>query len=66
MLTGVASLTPSERRVVDLAAEGESDRDIAQALFVTPKIVEIHLTRAYRKLDVGSRRELAAALERAA
>ena len=65
-LSGVASLTPSERRVVDLAAEGESNRDIAQALFVTPKTVEIHLTRAYRKLDVGSRRELAAALERAA
>ena len=64
-LGGVESLTTSERRVVDLAAEGHSNRDIAQALFVTPKTVEIHLTRAYRKLDVGSRRELAGVLARA-
>jgi DNA-binding CsgD family transcriptional regulator len=41
-----------------MAAEGQSNRDIAQALFVTPKTVETHLRNAYRKLDIGSRREL--------
>jgi DNA-binding NarL/FixJ family response regulator len=59
---GVAALTASERRVVDRAASGETNRDIAQALFVTPKTVEVHLSNAYRKLGVRSRRELAGAL----
>ena len=44
------------------AAEGQSNRDIAQALFVTPKTVEVHLSNAYRKLGIRSRRELAVAL----
>jgi len=57
-LAGVAALTASERRVVDRAAAGETNRDIAQALFVTPKTVEVHLSNAYRKLGVRSRREL--------
>lgn len=61
-LSGVASLTPSERRVAALAAEGQTNRDIAQALYVTPKTVEVHLSNAYRKLGIASRRELAAAL----
>ena len=52
----------SERRVADLAAEGLSNRDIAQTLYVTPKTVEVHLTNAYRKLGIGSRRDLQAAL----
>jgi DNA-binding CsgD family transcriptional regulator len=39
-------------------AEGASNREVAAALFVTPKTVEFHLTRIYRKLDVGSRGEL--------
>ena len=56
---GVAALTPSERRVADLAASGLSNRDIAQELFVTPKTVEVHLSNAYRKLDIAGRRELA-------
>jgi ATP/maltotriose-dependent transcriptional regulator MalT len=56
---GVASLTPSERRIVDLAADGASNPEIAQALFVTVKTVEMHLGNAYRKLGIGSRRELA-------
>jgi DNA-binding CsgD family transcriptional regulator len=59
---GVESLTPSERRVAELAAEGLSNRDIAQSLFLTVKTVEGHLSNAYRKLDIGSRRELARAL----
>ena len=45
-----------------LAADGQTNRDIAQALYVTPKTVEVHLTNAYRKLNIGSRRELPAAL----
>ncbi|MBJ7331170.1 MAG: AAA family ATPase [Solirubrobacteraceae bacterium] len=61
-LAGVESLTPSERRVVDLAAGGSPNREIAQQLYVTPKTVEVHLTNAYRKLGVKSRRDLAGAL----
>ena len=45
-----------------MAAEGRSNRDIAQALFVTPKTVEVHLSNAYRKLGIRSRRELPEAL----
>ncbi len=61
-LTGVASLTPSERRVAELAAEGPTNREIAQALFVTPRTVEVHLTSSYRKLGISSRSQLTAAL----
>jgi DNA-binding CsgD family transcriptional regulator len=60
--SGVGALTASERRVATLAAEGNSNRDIAQALFVTPKTVEVHLSNAYRKLGIRSRRELPAEL----
>jgi DNA-binding CsgD family transcriptional regulator len=56
-------LTPSERRIVDMAAAGMSNPQIAQALFVTIKTVESHLGRAYLKLGVKSRRELSKALE---
>jgi DNA-binding CsgD family transcriptional regulator len=61
-LRGVLALTPSERRVADLAADGQTNRDIAQTLYVTPKTVEVHLSNTYRKLGIGSRRELSAAL----
>jgi DNA-binding CsgD family transcriptional regulator len=61
-LTGVGSLTASERRVAALAAEGAGNRDIAQALFVTPKTVETHLSSVYRKLGIRSRHELPASL----
>ena len=61
-LSGPASLTPSELRVVELAAAGRSNREVAQALFVTLKAVEFHLANAYRKLGIASRRELAPAL----
>lgn len=61
-LGGVEALTASERRVAAFAAEGQSNRDIAQALFVTPKTVEVHLSNAYRKLGIRSRRELAGAM----
>jgi DNA-binding CsgD family transcriptional regulator len=61
-LSGAASLTPSERRVAELAAQGQSNRDIAQTLFVTEKTVETHLGHAYDKLGVRSRHKLAAVL----
>ena len=61
-LRGVLALTASERRVADLAADGQTNRDIAQTLYVTPKTVEVHLSNAYRKLGIASRRELARAL----
>ena len=62
-LSGVESLTPSERRVAEMASEGPTNREIAQALFVTPKTVEVHLSNTYRKLGISSRSQLAAALD---
>ncbi|WP_432838104.1 helix-turn-helix transcriptional regulator [Dactylosporangium sp. CA-092794] len=59
---GVEALTPSERRVAELASSGQTNREIAQALFVTPKTVEVHLSSAYRKLNVKNRTEMAAQL----
>jgi DNA-binding CsgD family transcriptional regulator len=59
---GADALSPSERRVVGLAIDGLSNRQIAEALFVTRKAVEWHLGNAYRKLDVRSRQELAGAV----
>jgi DNA-binding CsgD family transcriptional regulator len=61
-LTGVESLTPSERRIASMASEGLSNPQIAQALFLTRRTVEMHLTNAYRKLDISSREQLPAAL----
>jgi DNA-binding CsgD family transcriptional regulator len=57
-LRGPESLTPSERRVADLAAENLTNREIAQRLFVTPKTVEVHLSSTYRKLDITKRQQL--------
>jgi DNA-binding CsgD family transcriptional regulator len=64
-LGGVESLTARELRVATMAADGQTNREIAQALYVTPKTVEVHLSNAYRKLAIGSRRELAGALSAA-
>ena len=61
-MSGAESLTASERRIAEMAAEGRTNRDIAQALFVTQKTVEMHLSNAYRKLDIRSRNELPARL----
>ena len=58
-LSGIESLTPSERRVAELVAQGLGNAEIAQALFVTRRTVEYHLTNAFRKLGVASREELA-------
>jgi DNA-binding CsgD family transcriptional regulator len=62
VLTGVDSLTASERRVAEFAVQGLSNRQIAQALFISLRTVEAHLARIYRKLDVSSRRDLNDAL----
>ena len=55
-------LTAGERRVAVLAAEGRGNQEIAHVLFVTVKTVEWHLSQAYRKLGIRSRRQLRAAL----
>jgi DNA-binding CsgD family transcriptional regulator len=61
-LSGAAALTPSERRTAAMAAEGLSNREIAQALFVTLRTVEMHLSNTFRKLGVSSRTQLSGAL----
>ncbi|MFN2616726.1 MAG: LuxR C-terminal-related transcriptional regulator, partial [Thermoleophilaceae bacterium] len=61
-ISGVQALTASERRIAAMAAKGLSNPEIAQALFVTKKTVEAHLSSAYRKLDIQSRAQLSAAL----
>jgi ATP/maltotriose-dependent transcriptional regulator MalT len=52
------ALTPSERRVAELAASGMTNKDVATALFISPKTVEANLGRVYRKLGINSRAEL--------
>ena len=61
--TGVDALTPSELRVARLAADGRSNREIAGELYVTLKAIEGHLARAYAKLGIEGRGQLAAALD---
>ncbi|HET9104255.1 MAG TPA: AAA family ATPase [Solirubrobacteraceae bacterium] len=61
--SGEDALTPSERRTARLAADGMTNREIAEALFVTPKTVEYHLRNVFMKLDIASRRELRSALD---
>jgi DNA-binding CsgD family transcriptional regulator len=58
-----AGLTPSERRVAELAASGLTNRDIAAALFISLKTVEANLARIYRKLGIRSRAELGRRLD---
>ena len=53
-------LTPSELRIAELAASGLTNREVAQAAFVSPKTVEANLARVYRKLGIRSRAELGA------
>jgi DNA-binding CsgD family transcriptional regulator len=59
---GVESLTPSERRVAEMAASDMTNRQIAQTLFLTVKTIETHLRAAYDKLGIRSRHQLADAL----
>jgi DNA-binding CsgD family transcriptional regulator len=52
-------LTPTEERVAELVAEGRSNKEVADALFVSVRTVEANLTRIYAKLGIRSRAELA-------
>jgi DNA-binding CsgD family transcriptional regulator len=62
MLTGLEALTASERRIAELAADGLTNREIAQTLFVTARTVEGHLTNVFNKLEVKARTGLPIAL----
>jgi len=62
LLTGAGALTPSERRIAELAAAGRQNREIAETLVVTLATVEFHLRNTYRKLGIASRTELGEAL----
>jgi DNA-binding CsgD family transcriptional regulator len=61
-LTGIDALTASELRIAELAADGLTNREIAQALYVTARTVEGHLTNVFRKLDIKARSNLPTAL----
>jgi DNA-binding CsgD family transcriptional regulator len=63
-ISGVEALTPSELRIVRLAREGRSNRQIAQDLYLSIKTIEGHLARAYGKLEITNRSELARVPER--
>jgi DNA-binding CsgD family transcriptional regulator len=64
LASGAGALTPSERRIAELAAAGRRNRDIADDLYVTLATVEYHLRHCYRKLGIASRTGLTAALAR--
>ena len=66
LAAGADALTASERRIVELAAEGQANREIAQSLFITTHTVEFHLRNAYRKLGIKRRAQLSDALVAAA
>lgn len=59
-----SGLTPTEERIAELVAEGFSNKEVAAALFVSPKTVEWNLTKIYRKLGVRSRGQLATHVRR--
>ncbi|MCZ4494102.1 MAG: transcriptional regulator, LuxR family, partial [Conexibacter sp.] len=59
---GAAALTAREREIAALVASGQTNRDVAAALFLSEKTVESHLANAFVKLGVSSRRSIAAAL----
>ena len=61
-VSGVGALTASERRVAGLAADGRTNKEVAQALFVTVKTVETHLAHTFQKLGISTRGDLVGAL----
>ncbi|MDV7222901.1 response regulator transcription factor, partial [Streptomyces prunicolor] len=63
--TGCRSLTSSERRIAELAAEGRTNTEIADLLHLARRTVETHLTSSYRKLGIRRRGELPGTLGRA-
>jgi DNA-binding CsgD family transcriptional regulator len=62
-LSGVESLTPTELRIAQLAAQGGSNRDIAEMIFVSRNTVAWHLRNVYRKLQIDPREELTPLVE---
>jgi DNA-binding CsgD family transcriptional regulator len=56
------AMTPAESQIAALVAEGMTNKDIAASLFLSPKTIEFHLGRIYRKLDIHSRTQLARAV----
>jgi DNA-binding CsgD family transcriptional regulator len=62
--SGRGSLTPQELQIALLVTEGKTNREIGASIFLSPKTVEFHLTRVYRKLDIHSRAELIRLLAR--
>jgi DNA-binding CsgD family transcriptional regulator len=60
--TGPAALSAGERQVAELAVQGLTNRELAEALYLTPGTIEKRLSSAYRKLGIGSRAQLGAAL----
>jgi DNA-binding CsgD family transcriptional regulator len=62
---GLESLTERERQVARLVVDRKTNREIAEALFLSPKTVETHMRNIFRKLDVSSRVEVARVVERA-
>jgi DNA-binding CsgD family transcriptional regulator len=65
-VTTLNDLTPQELQIALSLAEGRTTRETAAALFLSPKTIEYHLRSVYRKLSIGSRSELTAAMERLA
>jgi DNA-binding CsgD family transcriptional regulator len=59
--TGWAALTPTERQVADLVAEGHSNKEVAARLFISVATVKTHLTHVYAKIGITTRAQLAAA-----
>ena len=62
--TGTAALSPAERRILELVADGLTNRQIAQHLWVTETTIKFHLSRVYRKLRVANRTAAAMMLRR--
>jgi DNA-binding NarL/FixJ family response regulator len=58
----IDELTPQELQIAILLSEGRTTKQAAAALFLSPKTIEYHLRNVYRKLGIGSRQELAAAV----
>lgn len=62
--SGPGSLTPAERRVAELVAEGLTNREVGEKLFISRRTVQAHLSHIYAKLDVSNRAEMATLVAR--